>query len=38
MKNPDSAVVDNESMFVLKIVEKFKETRLTFSQESIAVL
>ena len=27
-----------QNMFVLKILEKLKETRLTFSQGSVAVL
>ena len=36
-KNSDSAVVANESMFVLTILEEIKETRLTFSQGSLTV-
>ena len=45
LKNPDDAVVTNESMFVanesmfiLTILEKIKETRLKFPQESLTVL
>ena len=38
LKNPDDAVVANESMFVLTILEKIKETRLKFSQGSVTVL
>ena len=36
-KNSDSAVVANESMFVLTTLEEIKETRLTFSQGSLTV-
>ena len=38
LKNPDDIVVGNESMFVLTILEKIKETRLKFSQGSGTVL
>ena len=38
LKIPDKAIIDNESMFVLTILEKIKETRLKFSQESVQVL
>ena len=38
LKNLDNAVVANESMFVLTILEKIKETRLKFSQGSVTVL
>ena len=38
LKNPDGAVAANESMFVLTILEKIKETRLKFSQGSVTVL
>ena len=31
LKNPDNEIVANESMFVLTISEKVKETRLKFS-------
>ena len=35
LRNPDNAIVADESMFVLTILEKIKETRLKFSQESV---
>ena len=38
LKNPDDAESANESMFVLTILEKIKETRLKFSQWSVTVL
>ena len=38
LKNPDNEIVANESMFVLTILEKIKETRLKFSQGSVTVL
>ena len=38
LKNPGDAVAANESMFVLTILEKIKETRLKFSQGSGTVL
>ena len=38
LKNPDDAVVANESMFVLTILEKVKETRLKFSLGIVTVL
>ena len=38
LKNPDNASVESESMFVLTILEKIKETRLKFSQGSVTVL
>ena len=38
LKNPDDTVVANESMFVLRMLEKIKETRLKFSQVSETVL
>ena len=38
LKYPDSEIVAKESMFVLTILEKFKETRLKFSQGSVTVL
>ena len=38
LKNPDDAVVTNESMFLLTISEKIKETGLNFSQGSVTVL
>ena len=38
LKNPDNASVESESMFVLAIFEKIKETRLKFSQGSVTVL
>ena len=38
LKNPDDTVVANESMFVLRMLEKIKETRLKFSQVSVTVL
>ena len=31
LKNPDNAIVANQSIFVLTILEKIKETRLQFS-------
>ena len=37
-KNPDTAIVVDEFMFVLMILGKIKETRLTFSQGSVTVL
>ena len=38
LNNPDINIVPNESMFVLKVLEKNKETILKFSQGSVAVL
>ena len=38
LKNPDHAIVANESMFVLTILERIKGTRLTFSQGNVMVL
>ena len=38
LKNPDDTVVANESMFVLRMLEKIKETRLKLSQVSVTVL
>ena len=38
LKNPDNVTVANESMFVLTILEKIRETRLKFFQGSVAVL
>ena len=38
LKNTDNKIVANESMFFLTILQKVKETRLKFSQESVTVL
>ena len=38
LKNPDNGIATNESMFMLRILEKIKETRLKFSQGSVTVL
>ena len=38
LNNPDINIVPNESMFVLTVLEKNKETILKFSQGSVAVL
>ena len=38
LKNQDNVIVANEAMFVLTILEKIKETRLTFSEGSVTVL
>ena len=38
LKNPDDAIVANESPFVLTILENVKETRLKFSQGCVMVL
>ena len=38
LKNTDNEIVANESMFFLTILQKVKETRLKFSQESVTVL
>ena len=38
LKNPINEIDANESMFVLTISEKSKETRLEFSQRSVTVL
>ena len=38
LKNPDDAIVANESPFVLTILENVKETRLKFSQGRVTVL
>ena len=39
LKNIGGINVDGtESMFILKVLEKIKETRLKFSQGSVAVL
>ena len=38
LKSPDNAVVADESMFVLTILEKIKESRLKLSQGSVTVL
>ena len=33
LKNPDNDIIANKSMFLLRILEKVKETRLKFSQK-----
>ena len=38
LNNPDINIVPNESMLVLTVLEKNKETILKFSQGSVAVL
>ena len=39
LKNTDNKNVDvTQNMFILTILEKIKETRLTFSQGSVTVL
>ena len=38
LDNPGDAVLGNESMFVLTILEEIKETRLKVSQGSVTVL
>ena len=38
LKNSDDQIVANESMLVLTILEKIKETRLKLSQASVRVL
>ena len=38
LQNAVNETVANESMFVLTILEKIKETRLKFSQGSVTVL
>ena len=38
LKNPDDAVIANDFMFVLTILEKIIETRLKFSLGSVTVL
>ena len=38
LKNPENAIVANESMFVLTILEKIKETRLKCYQSSVIVI
>ena len=38
LKKPNVNNNDSESMFVLTILEKIKETRLKFSQGSVTVL
>ena len=38
LKNPDGAIVSDESMFILTILEEIKETRLKFSHRSVRVL
>ena len=38
LKNPENEIVANESMFVLRTLEKIKETTLKFSQGSVTVL
>ena len=38
MKNQNNEIVACESMFLLTVLEKIKETRLKFSQESVTVL
>ena len=38
LKNPDNETFANESIFVLIILEKIKETKLKFSEVSVAVL
>ena len=38
LKNTDNKIVAKESMFFLTILQKVKETRLKFSQESVTVL
>ena len=37
LKNPDNETFANESIFVLIILEKIKETSLMFSEVSVAV-
>ena len=37
LKIPDSEIVGNESMFILTVLEKIKETRFKFSQGSVTV-
>ena len=38
LKNDNNQIIANEYMFMLTILEKIKETRLTFSQESVTVI
>ena len=38
LKNDNNQIIANESMFMLTILEKIKEARLTFSQESVTVI
>ena len=38
IKNSDDVIVANESMFILTILDKIKETRLKFSQARVTVL
>ena len=38
LKNPNNKIVANESMFVLAISEKIKETKSKFSQGSVTAL
>ena len=38
LKSPNNEIVGNQSMFVLTILEKIKETKLRFSQGSLTVL
>ena len=38
LKNPDNAIVGNESMFILTILEKIKETSLKPSQGSNSII
>ena len=38
LKNDNNQIIANEYIFMLTILEKIKETRLTFSQESVTVI
>ena len=38
LQSPNNEIVANQSMFVLAILEKTKETKLRFSQGSLTVL
>ena len=38
LQSPNNEIVANQSMFVLAILEKIKETKLRFSQGSLTVL
>ena len=38
LKNPNDAIVANESMFVLTFLEKIKETRLKLSHSSVTTV
>ena len=37
LKNPADVIVGNESMFVLKIIEKINKTGIKFSEGSVTV-